>query len=116
MENVAGSDDARRNMQHTRRGAPVAAFTSLGAGLLGWYPLLLAIGEGQSDTASKHRVGIHLALAGAASLITVSAAVIGLAKAAAASGALTALAAALGLLLGTSAGLIVLIMAAHSYW
>jgi hypothetical protein len=115
VDNLAEPDDARCDVQHSQRGSPVAALTSLGAGLLGWYPLLLAIGEGQSDTADDHRIAVNLALVGIASLISVCLAVVGLAKAASASAGLSALAAGLGLLLGTSAGLIALIMVAHSY-
>ena len=96
------------------RGSPFAAL-SLGAGLLGWYPLLLAIGEGQADAANEHRIAVELALAGAASLIGVSSAVVGLARAASTSAGVTALAAALGLLLGTSAGAIVLVIAVHTH-
>jgi hypothetical protein len=58
----------------------VAALTSLGVGVLGWYPLVIAIDEGQSDTTDGHGTAIHLVIAGAASVMSVFLAVLGLAR------------------------------------
>jgi hypothetical protein len=96
--------------------APVAASAALGAGLIGWYPLLLAAGEAQGDAPSTHRIAVTLALAGAASFVSVSAAIVGLAKAASASTRLTTLSSVLGLLLGAALGLVALVFALSFHW
>ena len=96
----------------------VAPFLSISFGLVGWYPLVLSAALAQGDTAGVGSIATALALAGAASVVSVTAAIIGLAnmKRSSRSAGVLATISAVGLVSGAAVGLIAIVFALSFHW
>jgi hypothetical protein len=103
-------------MSGTRPGMFLAAFVSVAVGLSGWFPLLISAGVAQGDEPNHRLIVTTLALAGAASVVSVSSAILGLVQAHARSSGLAATISAVGLVAGVPLGLTALVFALTFHW